>query len=64
MSDQLQIALTLLVYAVVGAAAVIGAKYGLLDSGVSDIIIGGVLTHMGLNYSPLQATVKTGTPTS
>lgn len=53
MSNQLQTALIVLVYAIIGAGAVIGAKLGVLDSNVSAVIIGGVLTHLGLNYNPL-----------
>lgn len=60
MSSNLQNALVLLVYAVIATAAIVGAKYGLIDTGLSDGIVGALLGHMGMKFSP---TPKGGTST-
>lgn len=52
MSPALQAIVTTLSYVVIGGLAVVGAKYGVLDTQTSAVIIGGVLTHLGFVGAP------------
>lgn len=55
--------LTLLSYAVVLVATVFGIKYGIIDAGSGDLIIGGVLSHFGFNTAPALVQSISPTPT-
>ncbi len=52
MSQTTATVLSLLSYAVVLAATVFGIKYGIIDQGSGDLIIGGVLSHFGFTTAP------------
>lgn len=64
MSQTTATVLTLLSYAVVLIATVFGIKYGIIDVGSGDLIIGGVLSHFGFNTAPalVQSISPTQTP--
>lgn len=64
MSQTTATVLTLLSYAVVLVATVFGIKYGIIDTGSGDLIIGGVLSHFGFNTAPALVQSISPTPTS
>lgn len=60
MNPYAQSLLTVLSYAVVGGLAVIGSKYGVIDSTTTTLILGGVLTHFGFIGAPATASAIKG----
>lgn len=63
MSQTTATVVTLLSYAVVLVAVVFGIKYGIIDTGTGDLIIGGVLSHFGFNTAPALVQSISPTPT-
>lgn len=51
MPKALSDALTILCYAVIGGAVMVGGHYGWITPGVQDFLLGGIATHLGLSYS-------------
>jgi hypothetical protein len=53
MNQDLQNALTFLVYALLLAGCIVGEHYGILDVNLASGLIGAILTHLGVNYVPV-----------
>lgn len=64
MNPYVQSLLTVISYAVVGGLAVIGSKYGVIDSTTTTLILGGVLTHFGFIGAPATASAIKGNSTT
>lgn len=52
MSSSLQAALASLAYIVAGALVILGSKYGVIDSTISDFLLGGIVSHLGFTGIP------------